>query len=120
MIESPCPNCGDRISASAIFCPGCGAPGGTRIARMAIAGALAALLIALGVAAIVVVGGHRLPATVRADAPAGQHGVAGSDDFGWLTTTMSSCETDAENDTGTLHFLVIPLAPTPTGDAQWR
>jgi hypothetical protein len=87
---------------------------------MAIAGALAALLIALGVVAIVVVGGHRLPATVRADAPAGQHGVAGSDDFGWLTTTMSSCETDAENDTGTLHFLVIPLAPAQTGDAQWR
>jgi len=121
MIDSECPNCGDRISVLESSCSGCGAPGGARTARMVIGGALAVLLIAVGISAIVVVGGHRLPVTVRADAPAGQHGAAGSaDDFAWLTTAMSTCETDAEKDTDTLHFLVIPLAPAQSDDAQWR
>jgi hypothetical protein len=121
MIDGECPNCGDRISILANSCPGCGAPSPARRARLVIAGALAALLIAIGVASIVVVGGHRLPATVRADAPAGLHGAAGAtDDVTWLTTAMSTCETDAENDAGTLRFLVIPLAPVQKDDEQGR
>jgi hypothetical protein len=78
-------------------------------------------LIAIGVASVVVIRGHRLPVTVRADAPAGQQGAAGpADDLTWLTTAMSTCETDAEKDTGTLRFLVIPLAPAQKDDQQWR
>jgi hypothetical protein len=121
MFDSECPNCGERISILANSCPACGAPGGARVARIVIAGALAALLIAFGVAAVVVIRGHRLPVTVRADAPAGPPGAVGStDDLAWLTTAMSTCETDAEKDTGTLRFLVIPVAPAQKDDEQWR
>jgi hypothetical protein len=121
MIDGECSGCGARISILANSCPGCGAPRPARRARLAIAGALAALVIAIGIASIVVVGGHRLAATVRADAPAGLHGAAGAtDDLTWLTTAMSTCETDAERDADTLRFLVIPLVPAQKDDEQWR
>ena len=121
MIDGECANCGGRISVLARSCPHCGVSSGSRSAGAAIAGALAVLSIAIVLAAVVVIGGYRLPVTVKADLPAGQQVAAGSmDDLGWLTTAMDGCEAEAEKDTGTLRFLVIPLATVQADDAQWR
>jgi hypothetical protein len=42
-----------------------------------------------------------------------------ADDLSWLTSAMSACDTNAEKDTGTLRFLVIPLTPIEKDDKRW-
>jgi hypothetical protein len=51
--------------------------------------------------------------------PGGKGGAA-TQDYGWLTTAMATCDADAEREQNVLHFMVIPLAMV-TGDiASWR
>jgi hypothetical protein len=42
-----------------------------------------------------------------------------ADDLSWLTSAMSACDTNAEKDTSTLRFLVIPLTLIEKDDKRW-
>jgi hypothetical protein len=108
MIESECPHCGKRVLALAKSCPHCGAPNEARMTGLLVTGALALLLVAVAVASVVVLRGHR-PIGVRSPS-----------DYGWLSAAMEACEAEAEADTGTLYFLVIPLASAATDGGEWR
>ncbi len=121
MIESECPDCGDRVFIFARTCPRCGTANEARMAGVWVAGALAMLAVAIVVAVVAVLRGHPLPIAGTPDAPVGEHVEASSaSNFGWLTAAMSECETEAMKDLDTLYFLVLPLASLPQDDAQWR
>ncbi len=114
MIESECPDCGDRVFIFARTCPRCGTANEARMAGVWVAGALAMLAVAVVVAVVAVLRGHPLPIAGTPDAPVGEHVEASSaSNFGWLTAAMSECETEAMKDLDTLYFLVLPLASLP-------
>jgi hypothetical protein len=121
MIESECPNCGDKVFIFGKSCPHCGTANESRKAGMLVAGALAMLVVAVVVAVVVVFLGHNLPVAGTPDAPGGERvETRSTSDFGWLTAAMNECDTDAMNNLDTLYFLVLPLASLPADDEQWR
>jgi hypothetical protein len=121
MIDRECPSCGDRTFVFAKACPHCGAPSEVRIPGMMAAGSLVLLLVAVVVAFVVVLRGYRLAAATTTGVSADEQIVARSKaDFGWLTSAMNACETEAKTDLGRLRFLVIPLAAVAKDDQQWR
>jgi hypothetical protein len=71
-------------------------------------GALSLLLVAVPVAIMVALLGHR---PLVAPPPG---------DLSWLTAAMDSCEAEAKADPDTLYFLVIPLASAAQDDEEWR
>jgi hypothetical protein len=120
MIGTQCAHCGGGISAFARACLHCGAPGG-RVTSMMIAGALGLLLAAVVIAAVVVLGWHRLAAATETGAPADEQIPAGAgSDLSWLENAMSECDDAAKADPDTLHFLVTPLVPALGGIEPWR
>ena len=103
MIESECPDCGDRVFIFARYCPRCGTANVARMGGLWVAGALAMLAVAVVVAVVAVLRGHPLPIAGTPDAPVGEHVEASSaSNFGWLTVAMSECETEAMKDLDTL------------------
>src|SRR5947209_9410988 len=96
MIGTQCAHCGGGISAFPRACPHCGAPGG-RVTSMMIAGALGLLLAAVVIAAVVVLGWHRLAAATETGAPADEQIPAGAgSDLSWLENAMSECDDAAK------------------------
>jgi len=88
---------------------------------MMVAGALVLLLVAIGVAVVAVLGGHRLAAATETGAPADEQIAASSTaDLSWLATAMSGCDAEAKTDVSTLHFLVTPLVSVAKDIAPWR
>jgi hypothetical protein len=121
MVESECPVCGDGVFAFAKCCPHCGGPNKARLAGFAVAGALAALAVAVMVALVLALRGHWVSTADTSDVPAAERiEAAGTGDLGWLTGAMDACEAQARQDTQTLYFLLLPLTSLPQDDAQWR
>lgn len=108
-----CAECGQPVPAFARTCGYCGAANRLRAAAIAVAAALAVLAIAAVVAIVVVASWQRLPIDATTQSPP-----AGGD-FAWLTNAMQECDTLAEKEPETLHFLVIPLA-VATKDEDWQ
>jgi hypothetical protein len=120
-IEGECPNCGNVTSVLAKACADCGAPIRLRIAGMMVAGALVLLLVSLLVAAVALLGWHRLAAATETGAPADEQIAAISTaDLSWLSTAMSECDAEAKRDLDALHFLVTPLVSPAKDIAAWR
>jgi hypothetical protein len=113
MIESECPNCGDKVFIFGKSCPHCGTANESRKAGMLVAGALAMLVVAVVVAVVVVLRTPDAPGSERVE-------TSSTNDLGWLTAAMNECDTDAMNNLDTLYFLVLPLASLPADDEQWR
>ncbi len=112
-----CAQCGERLSAFARSCPHCGAPGAAWRTSIAVAGALAGLIIALGVAAFVIFRGWELlPRSTQQQA--GPR--SGETDVGWLQAGMKACDEEAAKDPVSLYFLVVPLASQGDDMARWR
>jgi hypothetical protein len=110
LIATDCPDCGGRVSAFARWCPHCGLPNRARWAAFAVAGAFAALLLAIGVALFIVLRWERLPfGAEQAEAQ-----------YTWLATAMAQCEDEASKRLDTLQFLVVPLAPDDKDIAPWK
>ena len=98
----------------------CGSPNKARIGGYAVVGALAVLAAAMAVGLVLALRGHGV-STADTDTPAGERiEASGGADFGWLTDAMSKCEEQAQQDTETLYFLVLPLASPGKDDEQWR
>ena len=114
MFVTECSQCGEGVPALSRACAHCGAPNRTRIAVIAVSGALVLLLAAALAAAVLIL---RKPA-----GEAGQETVAPppAADFGWLRKAMADCDSDAAADTSTLQFLVIPLAVPKEQESEWR
>jgi hypothetical protein len=106
MLITHCSNCGKAVSLFAGSCRRCGARNRTRLGALAVAGSLLLLIVALGIAAVVVLRWERIAA------------VPG--DFSWLTKAMEECDGEAAKAPDTLHFLVIPIAALPADDEEWR
>jgi hypothetical protein len=119
MIDSQCPNCGGGTLVPAKACPDCGAPITLRMAGVTVAGALVLLLVAVLVAGVVVLRGHRLAAATGAPADE-QIAAASTTNLSWLATAMSSCDAEAKTDLGALHFLVTPLVSVAKDLEPWR
>jgi hypothetical protein len=121
LVESECPDCGESVHVFAKHCPHCGAPNNkARLAGFAVAGALGLLPIAVVVALVLALRGQAIP-TADSNAPAGEPIEAtAAGDFGWLTDAMSACEMQAQQDSQTLYFLLLPLTSVAADEAQWR
>jgi hypothetical protein len=121
LIEGECPRCGEGVFALAKSCPHCGAPNTkARLAGFSVAGALGVLVVAVVAALVLALTGQGVT-TGDTGAPGGERIEAkGSGDFAWLTDAMSACEAQAQQETGTLYFLLLPLASLARDDAQWR
>lgn len=42
-----------------------------------------------------------------------------TDDYGWIDSALQACRQEAARQPGSLHFLVVPLAPANKGDVRW-
>jgi hypothetical protein len=113
-----CPNCGAPVSLLARSCSYCGAPNRRRLAVI-IAGAVGAAVVAAVVAAAVIVVLGRSPQS-EATSAAGRSITGTGDDFAWVSKAMEDCDRQAQKETGTLQFLVIPLVDEPRDDRGWR
>ena len=102
MITSGCPNCGNAVFLFAGSCGRCGAPNRLRWGAFAAAGSLLLLIAGVGIAVL----------RWHAPVPAG--------DFSWLATAMDQCDVEAAKAPDTLHFLVVPMASSPSEDDEWR
>lgn len=121
VLDSDCPHCGGGTFVLAKACPHCGASVDLRLAGMMVAFALALLLVAIAVAGVVVLRGHRLAAATQTGAPAdAQIPARSTADVSWLATAMSECDAEAKTDLGALHFLVTPLASAAKDLEPWR
>jgi hypothetical protein len=119
MIDSECRNCGGGTLVLAKACPHCGAPIQLRMTGMTVAGALVLLLLAIVVAGVVVLRGHRLAAATGAPADE-QMAATSTTNVSWLATAMSGCDAEAKTDLGPLHFLVTPLVSVAKDLEPWR
>ena len=120
MLERECPTCGEGVSVFAKTCPHCGVPNRARMLGPAIVGALALLVVCVAAALVMALGSRSVPTAGAPDAGAGERiEQNASEDFAWLTTAMSECDTQARRDLRTLYFLLLPLA-SPANDTQWR
>jgi hypothetical protein len=104
MLATNCLHCGNAMSAFARACGHCGASNPKRTTAIALAGAVVALIAALGIAAFVF-------AWQRTGT---------KDNFAWLAKAMEDCDAEAAKTPTTLHFLVVPMASKPADDAEWR
>jgi hypothetical protein len=119
MLDSECPNCGSGTLVLAKACSHCGAPIALRMPGMAVAGALVLLLVAIVVAGVVVLRGHRLGAATGAPADE-QIAATSTTNLSWLATAMSGCDAEAKTNLGALHFLVTPLVSVAKDLGPWR
>jgi hypothetical protein len=111
MLSNECPNCGEAVVVFSRSCAHCGAYNLSRRAAIAVAASLGALVIAIGIAAVAVLGWQRSP---------GGTGEQASEDFTWLQTAMKECDDVAAKAPDSLYFLVIPLASAAEDDDSWR
>lgn len=105
MATTDCPNCGNALFILAGSCKHCGAPNRARLGALAVVGALLLLIVAVGIATIVILRWDRISTPT---------------DFTWLTTAMEGCDAEAAKAPDTLHFLVIPMASAPDDDEAWK
>jgi hypothetical protein len=119
MLDSECQNCGGGTPVLAKACPHCGAPIALRMPGMAVMGALVLLLVAVVVAGVVALRGHRLAAATGAPADE-QIAATSTTNLSWLATAMSGCDAEAKTDLATLHFLVTPLVSVAKDLEPWR
>jgi hypothetical protein len=106
MFNSECPNCGSAVPVFASACGACGVPNRARFGALAVAGALIALVVAIGFVVAVVVHGTQGP--------------SGPQDYGWLSGAMTDCDAEAQKVPDTLHFLVVPMLSAASDDAHWK
>jgi hypothetical protein len=88
-----------------------------------VAGALVLLLVAIVVAVVVVLRWHRLAAATETGGLADEQiATISTADLSWLANAMSGCDAEAKTKTvsGTLHFLVTPLASAARDIEPWR
>jgi hypothetical protein len=106
MFNSECPNCGSAVPVFASACGACGIANRARFGALAVAGALIALVVAIGFVVAVVVHGTQ--------------GSSGPQDYGWLSGAMTDCDAEAQKVPDTLHFLVVPMLSAASDDAHWK
>jgi hypothetical protein len=111
MFATNCPNCGETVGVFSRSCAHCGAYNASRRAAIAVTASLAALVVAIGVVAVVIFSWHRQPGETTEQA---------SEDFTWLQTAMMECDEVAAKAPDSLYFLVVPLASAPEDDEAWR
>ncbi len=110
-----CRSCGAPVSYFAFSCPSCGAPNQPNPIAT-IAALLAVILIGVATA-IGVQGLHHKDARQTSHAPADASpppdpGTDNAADYGWIVKAMAECEAEAKQRLDTLHFLIVPVAPT--------
>jgi len=114
-----CPNCGGSVPLLARACGYCGAPNRARLTVIIAGAAAAAVVVAAVVATLAVFTMGRSPQG-EAASPAGRSITGAGDDFTWVSKAMEDCDRQAEKESGTLQFLVIPLVDEPRDDRGWR
>jgi hypothetical protein len=108
-LASKCSRCGSAVPTFAASCPRCGASNRARLPALAIAGSLAVLVAALGIALTVFLRGTR---PILSGPP--------NDNFVWLTAAMDECDAEAAKTPATLYFLVVPMKSNAADDEDWR
>ena len=106
-----CRNCDAPVSYFARFCPVCYAANQPN--PVAVVATLGAVLLLAGAIVLGVLLFRGKPQTEpAASAPASGTDTDSKDDYGWLIQAMAECDEEAKRKTDTLHFLIVPLAPT--------
>jgi hypothetical protein len=122
-----CRSCGAPVSFLALACPNCHAPNqpnpittvAALLAVMLVGGA-----IALGVRVLNQQALHhkdtRQSASAATDAsPPADANPGDAADYGWIVRAMAECDAEAKQKLDTLHFLVVPVAPTGLSLPGW-
>jgi hypothetical protein len=106
-----CRNCDAPVSYFARFCPACHAANLPN--PVAVVAALGAVLLVGGAITLGVLlfRGQGKPQAEDAP-PASGPTVDSKEDYGWLVQAMAECDEEAKRKLDTLHFLIVPLAPT--------
>jgi hypothetical protein len=106
-----CRNCDAPVSYFARFCPVCHAANLPN--PVAVVAALGAVLLVGGaiVLGLLLFRGQGKPQAENAS-PASDPSVDAKDDYGWIVQAMAECDEEAKRKLDTLHFLIVPLAPT--------
>jgi hypothetical protein len=118
-----CQSCGAPVSHLAFTCPNCRAPNqpnpiATIVALLAVT--LIGGVIALGVQVL-----HRKnpqqSATATPDAASAPADASADDtaNYGWIIQAMAECDAQAKQKLDTLHFLIVPVAPTGLSLPGW-
>jgi hypothetical protein len=115
-----CRSCDAPVSYFARTCPSCGAANlPNPVATIAGLGAVV-LLGALVVFGLQIFRGRTTAPALPADqaTPAAPE-AAGDADYGWIVKAMAECDEAAKLKTDTLHFLIVPVAPSGMSLPGW-
>ncbi len=121
MPAGTCRNCSESVSYFARSCRQCGAPNQPNPVTTTIA---LLLLILLPLAALF---GPRLVWNSAPQAPPGTASPATNtstepkaEPFEWIVQAMADCDAFAKQNSDTLYFLIVPVAPSATPAPGWR
>jgi hypothetical protein len=117
-----CRSCGSPVSYFAFACPICRAPNQPNPVATIVA--LLAIILLGAVIALGVQGFQHKQAQQTSPAPAGASpppdpGAGDTADYGWIVKAMAECEEEAKHKRDTLHFLIVPVAPTGLSLPGW-
>jgi hypothetical protein len=117
-----CRSCGSPVSCFALSCPNCRAPNQPNpVATIAALLAVALIGAAIAIAVRSLHHGEARQTTPSAadSSAASDPGDATADDYGWIVKAMAECEEEAKQNSGALHFLIVPVASTGLSLPGW-
>jgi hypothetical protein len=128
MSMGTCQSCGSAVPLLAVACPHCGATHKVHATGITVVVGVLALAVLAGGFALSLHVSRKIDLGAPADTPANGTPAGESqaqtqtppvaDDFGWLSTGMESCESEARNDLPKVYFMVVPLAPAEKNDQK--
>jgi hypothetical protein len=117
-----CQSCGAPVSFLALACPNCRAPNQPNPIATIVA-LLTVMLIGGAIVLGVLVLHPKHPqqrTSAAADAaPPSQASPDNDTDYGWIVQAMAECDAEAKQKLETVHFLVVPVAPTGVTLPGW-
>src|SRR5262245_19458150 len=114
-----CRDCEAPVSYFARTCPSCGAANlPNPVATIAGLAAVILLGALITLAVLIFRSGGAPPTAPRADGPAPSQ-TASDSDYGWIVKAMAECEEEAKVKLDTMHFLIVPAAPSGTPLPGW-
>jgi hypothetical protein len=121
-LRRECRSCGAPVSHLAVACPNCHAPNQPNPITT-IAGLLTVMLVGGAIALGVRVLYHKNAqqgASIATDAsPPADANPDDAADYGWIVQAMAECDAEAKQRSDTLHFLIVPVAPTGLSLPGW-